>query len=252
MSAPLVLNPWPRALPRHFKDRVRMKQSPLDGILPHMKAAVFQELEARRRRFLDPELTGLTNTYNETSFINSGDFTAVANTAAEGSIIGGLNLQPYLPANYFVQQGAQLRGIRLLARGVLSTTSTPTIIFQVRLGTTSGSSYLSGASIGVSAAITTASGVTNKWWELRLDLVCKTSGIGTGNATLSGAGYVMSPGGFAAPYAYPLEPTTPDTATWTQVFDASLTQFVNLSVTWSAASSSNTITCKQLFMDAIG
>lgn len=249
---PFALNPWPRAIPRHFSDRVKLLQSPLDGLLPAMKADVFAQMEARRRKFLEAEATGLTNTYNETYFINSADHSAVANTTSETSLLAGTNQQPYIPANYFLQQGSQLRGLRILARGVLSTTSTPTLIFQARLGTTSGSTYLSGASIGVSAAITTAAGVTNKWWELRLDLICRVGAIGTGNATLAGSGYVTSPGGFAAPYIYPLEPTTPDTATWTQTFDASLTQFVNLSVTWSAASASNTIICKQLMVDAIG
>ncbi len=79
-------------------------------------------------------------------------------------------------------------------------------------------------------------------------MTCRTVGTGTGNSTLSGAGYVQSPGGFASPFVYPLEPTTPDTATWTQTFDNSLTYFINLSVTWSASSASNTITCKALRM----
>ncbi len=131
---------------------------------------------------------------------------------------------------------------------MLGTTSTPTIIFQWRFGTTSGSSFLSGASVGVSVAITTGSGVTNQWWESWLDVICYTAGTGTGNTSLSCAGVVSCPGGFASPFSYALEPTTPPTATWSAVIDNAVTQFVNLSVTWSASSASNTVTCKKLKM----
>ncbi len=54
--------------------------------------------------------------------------------------------------------------------------------------------------------------------------------------------------GFASPFTYAIEPTTPDTATWTAVIDASLTYYLNVSVTWGTSSSSNTITLKQLLL----
>jgi hypothetical protein len=192
--------------------------------------------------------SGTTGTWTELMWSNSADFTALASSASEGSLISGLNDQPVLSALFFHNKVGRYRSISLLARGVFSNTGTPTLTFQARLGTTAGSSYLSGTSVGVSAAITTGSGVTNKWWELRLDLTCYTPGIGTGNTTLSGSGYVMSPGGFAAPYVYALEPTTPDTATWTSTIDNALTQYLNLSATWSASDALNTIKCKQLYV----
>lgn len=183
-------------------------------------------------------------------FANRADFTEFKNSSSEGSLLAGLNLQPFLPPGYF-DQFSFGRGLLLKASGVLSTTGTPTIIFQARLGTTSGSSYLSGTSVGVSAAITTGSGVSNKWWELELLLHCYTPGIGSTNTTLSGAGKVTCPVGFASPYVYSLEPTTPDTATWTSTIDSSLAQYLNLSVTWSAADNSNKITCKNLMLLAL-
>jgi hypothetical protein len=54
--------------------------------------------------------------------------------------------------------------------------------------------------------------------------------------------------GFASPYRYPVEVTTPDTATWTQTFNGNSTYYLNLSLTWSASSASNTATCKELRM----
>lgn len=197
-------------------------------------------------------MSATTGTWSELMFANSADYTAFNTSNAEGSLLaGGNNEQPVIPALYFFNKQGRQRTIRLTAQGVCGSTGTPTMTWQLRLGTTSGSAYLSGASIGVSAAITMASSVTNKFWYLQMIWTLYTGGIGTGNATLSGAGYVMSPGGFASPFAYAMEPTTPDTATWTQVFDGSLTQYVNLSATFGTSSSSNTCTVKSLLLEGM-
>lgn len=209
-------------------------------------------LEAQRvKTLLDERQGGTTTQWSELMFVNGADYSAFNSSASEGSILGGTNQQPSIPALYFDAAKGHRRTIAIEAQGVLGTTSTPTITFQVRMGTSQGSSSLTGASIGVSAAITTASGVSNKWWYLYLLLTNYTPGQGSGNDTISGAGYVESPGGFASPFKYALEPTTPDTATWTQTFDAAVTQWINLSVTWSASSASNTITCKQLLLHGL-
>lgn len=193
----------------------------------------------------------MTGTWAETLFTNTADHTELASSAAEASLLAGTNRQPYLPADYFVGTGAPGRGIRILARGVLSTTASPTIIFQARLGTTVGSTFLSGTSVGVSGTITCGATVSAKWWELELDLICTVVGQGTTNLTLSGAGKVTSPSGFLTPFIYPIEPSTPDTATWTSTLDGSLRQWLNLSATWGTSSASNKITCKQLIVKGL-
>ncbi len=182
-------------------------------------------------------------------FRNTTDFTAFNTSSSEGSILAAtVPIQPILPPKFFEMPG---KALRIKASGIISCTSTPTIIFQARLGTTSGSAYLSGTSVGISTAITMASGITNKKWDLELDLICNTPGIGSGNCTLSCNGNVWSPGGFASPFMYALEPTSPDTATWTATLDMALAQYFNLSATWNANSSSNTITCKALTVLAL-
>ena len=189
-------------------------------------------------------MSARTGTWTEAFFVNRADGSAVVSTASEATLLNGLNDQPIIPALFF--DGNKVgKAIKLWAKGVFSNTGTPTMIFQVRLGTTQGSS-LAGNSIGVTTAITTASGITNQQWELYLDLVCTVPGFGTNNCTVAGAGWVDSPGGFASPFKYALQPTTPPTGTWTVTFDASLTQYINLSMTWSASSASNTCTLKQL------
>ena len=183
----------------------------------------------------------------ECLFSNRVDATAFNTSASEGSLLTGLNEQPVFPAGFWDQGGRGFgKAVTIQAMGILGTTGTPTYIYQLRLGTTAGASYLSGTSLGISAAITTGSGVSNKFWILSHTFCCNTPGIGSGNTTLSGAGYVMSPTGFASPLIYPLEPTTPDTATWTLTIDNSVTQYLNVSVTPSASSASNTHTLKQL------
>lgn len=179
-------------------------------------------------------------------FSEATDFSAVSNTGSETSVLGGVNRQPRIPPDFFDSVASAGRRLRLRCSGVLSTTGTPTIIFQVRSSTTVGSGTLSGASVGVSPTITTGSGVTNVKWDLELDITGKTIGQGTNNCTLSCQGKVYCPTGFASPFFYPLQPTTPPSATWTATIDATLEQFLNVSITWGTPSSSNTLTCKDI------
>jgi hypothetical protein len=223
-----VIKPRPRSAGRAWHDYMAERRA--------------VEIEERESSIKNSFVTG---TCTELMFQNGADYSALASSNSEGSLLSGVNEQPWIPAFFF---SVKKKSISLLARGVFSNTGTPTMTFQWRLGSTSGSTYLSGTSVGVSAAITTQSGVSNVFWESRLDLTVYTPGIGSGNTTLAGAGYVMSPAGFAAPYFYPLEPTTPNTATWTATVDDSVTLYCNLSQTWSASSSSNSILTKWLQM----
>lgn len=192
--------------------------------------------------------SGLTGTWSEIFFANRADFTTLSSFTTEASLLaGGGNELPTIPALFFANKAGDRRAIKILARGVFSVTGTPTYLWTVRLGTTAGSTFLSGTQVGCTAAATAGSGVTNQLWQLELDLICTTPGSGSGNTTLSGAGMVFS-GGLASPFMYPIEPTTPPTATWTATIDNSLTQYINISATCSASSSSNTITCKQLLV----
>lgn len=188
----------------------------------------------------------LGRSYADCFFAGTGDFTALSSFTSEASLLAGTKRQPIVPAGFLANPDAAARILTFRAMGVLSCTGTPTYTFTCRLGTTAGDSSLTGTAVGVSAAITCASGITNKWWELVLTLVCRTPGIGSGNVTVAGAGYVNSPGGFASPFTYPLEPTTPDTATWTATLQGEVANYFNLSVACSVSSASNTITCKHL------
>jgi len=182
-------------------------------------------------------------------FTNVADHTTLSSFTSEASLLGGTNLQPLLEAFYFDPQNhGRGKAVRLVAKGLLSCTGTPTYLFTVRLGTTAGSSYLAGTVVGVTAALTCQSGISNKQWELDLLLVCRTPGIGTNNCTLAGAGWLTCPGGLASPFQYPVQPSTPDTATWTATVDGGLAQYFNLTAACSASSASNAIVCKEIML----
>lgn len=236
--------------PRTFRPLARIAgySGVYPGPRPSDRRAVAEAIR-RRERSHAVRCSGITQTWAEAIYTNTADYTAISSFTTETSLLSGINRQPVIPALFFDLGGRAVgRMISIVGKGVLSTTGTPTYLLTIRLGTTSGPSYISGTAVGVTAAITTQSGVTNKWFEFRLDLICTAVGIGTGNTTLAGSGYWNSPGGFASPGSYPMEPTTPDTATWTATIDNSATQYVNCSVTSSASSASNTLTLKQLYV----
>ena len=185
-------------------------------------------------------------TWTNCLYTNRADFTAVASFTAESTLLAGQNMQPTIPFNTFGDPAAFGRALKVRARGVLSTTGTPTYQFTLRLSTTEGAATLTGSIIGISAAITTASGAANAAWHLDMDVHCGTPGQGTTNATLICAGEVWSPTGFASPFRYALQPTTPESATWTRTLNGGQPQYLNLTATCSASSASNTVTCKML------
>jgi hypothetical protein len=189
--------------------------------------------------------------WQELVWANVTDGTALASSSSEGSLLAGLNEQPVFEAFTFAGPMRGRRTFRIRAAGVFSNTGTPTLTFQLRLGTTAGASDLTGASLAQSTAISTSSGVTNVLWELEYVGTVRTPGLGTGNATVSGWGVVRSPAGFASPFAYAMAPSIGSPAGWTQTFNAGLDQFINLSATWSASSASNTITLKHMTVELL-
>jgi len=173
---------------------------------------------------------------------------------SEAGLLQGDTKQPVLPAFTFdptLGTNPVGRRFRLQASGVFSTTGTPTLIFQARLGASGVTTY-SGTSIAQSVAITTSSGVTNVGWSMWLEIMCFASGQGGNNMTLTTFGFVESPAGFASPFKYLLAPGSGAPQTWHQAsFDATAAYYLNLSVTWSASSSSNTITLKDMYGEQI-
>ena len=118
--------------------------------------------------------------------VSLADHTTLSGFTSEDSLLKGTNQLPVFPALYFDGALGRGRRFRFQAKGVLSCTGTPTYTFTVRLGATG--TAATDTVIGISAAITCASGITNKPWELNLELTCRTPGQGAGECGWPWAG----------------------------------------------------------------
>lgn len=188
--------------------------------------------------------------YCKALFANhKADYTQLDTFTSEASLLSGNALQPRVPTGLFDGPDAVGRTLLLRARGIVGSTGTPTFTFTVRLGTTVAA--ITDAACASSAAITTASGVSNKRWELELFLTCRTPGQGAGATTFSVDGKVGSGGGFATTQAwYALTGGLGgESGTWTVApanFDPVKENYFNLSAACSASSGSNLLKCKSL------
>lgn len=164
----------------------------------------------------------------------TADGTAVANTTTETAVHPAF----VLPANY-MQDG---RRLRITASGKLSTTGTPTMTFALRWG------GAAGTLLATTEALTMGSGVANvNWW---VDLIVQTRTNGSSGSLMimgkcfvhTAAGTVLmnvfGVSGFDAPAAVGSLDLTVDTS-------------LALTAKWSAASSSNTLTCVDFAPEAL-
>jgi len=165
-------------------------------------------------------------------------------TEVQCNDVAGMGVQAHLPPDFWLPTPGQIgRGIRIVARGILSTTATPTYTFTIRSGAAGATTT---AILLGTAAITTGSGVSNQYWELQGDVIATTMGGAGTNTTVRGTGHIHS-GGFAAPYIYPAwgGAATPGTVA---TVDTSITNYINFNIACSASSASNSVTIHELLV----
>jgi hypothetical protein len=179
---------------------------------------------------------------------NKADGSANANTNAETGMYTGLTDQPFLPAGFLAGNQGTNRLLQLHASGVGSTTSTPTVVGQWRLGSTQGVTQTGGTSIAQNAAFTCASSVTNASWFSDVYLQCRVAGMGSGNCTVSVAGKIN--GTLFSSLESIMVPGSGSPQTWTTTFDATPALYAVFNWTWGTASASNTATLKRSFLAA--
>lgn len=187
----------------------------------------------------------LTGTNTELIYASTSAGTAKNTFTSEVQIndTTGMGVQPHLPADFWLPNNTSKgRGIRIVARGILSSTATPTYTFTVRLGAAGNTSS---AIILGSAALTTGSTVTNQIFEFEGDVILTTLGAAGTNSTVQGTGLLTCPGlatSIASLYGGAASPGTVATV------DTSITNYINFNVACSASSASNTITLQQLLV----
>lgn len=191
----------------------------------------------------------LTGTNTELLYASTAAGTAKNTFTSEVTIndTAGMGAQAFLPKGFFGQAGAKSaavgKAVRIVARGILSSTGTPTYTFTVRFGSAANTTL---AIVLGSAALTTGSGVANQMFELEGDIVLETLGASGTNSTVRGIG-MLACGGLASPFTYPVWGGAASPGTVSTV-DTTIDNFINFNVTCSASSASNTITLQQLLV----
>jgi hypothetical protein len=180
----------------------------------------------------------------ELIYVNTTSFTAKNTFTTEVQIndVAGGGVQASLPP-FFFMPGPYGGGksLRVTARGILSSTGTPTFTFALRMGT---AGSITSAIVLGSAAVTTGATVTNQLFEFEGDVVMRTMGAAGANSTVQGLGLVTS-SGFAAPYTYPIFAGAASPGTVATV-DTSIENYLNFNVACSASSASNSVQLLQL------
>ena len=170
--------------------------------------------------------------------VGTGAGTALNNTTSLTDISPAP--QAVIPANYL----AVGQRLRLTAYGIYSNTSTPTLLLGV---------YFNGVAntlLAATAANATPSGVTNVPWQVVLDIYVRSVGS-AGSVWCNGTATVfqtLAGGASGNPLIYSL-PTTQ-----TQPISSLNTTNSNtltVGAQWGTASSSNTITCEDAYVETL-
>lgn len=188
-------------------------------------------------------MSALTGTYGELIYTSlvAGAAKASFTTEVQINDTTTMGVQAHLPPDFWLPNNSAVgKTVRIVARGILASTGTPTYTFTVRGGA---SGATTGAILLGSGALTTGSGVSAQIWEFEGEFVVKTMGAAGANTSGTGTGLLSSSG-----TANKIDPiwgggATPGTVT---TLDTSITNYINFNVACSASSSSNTITLQSL------
>ena len=186
----------------------------------------------------------LTGTNTELVYASTTAGTAKNTFTAVAQIndVAGMGVQCHLPPDFWPPSPTAVgKGIKIIARGIISTTGTPTITLTIRSGAAGSTSA---AILLGTAALTTSSGISNQPWELQGDIFLVSQGAAGANSTVRGTGMLICPGLATAVVGAGANAslTTPTATT----FDASITNYINVNATFSASSASNSIQLQSL------
>lgn len=153
---------------------------------------------------------------------NTSDSSAISDTASETNFSTTRTLSSSL---------WKVGGIfRLTASGVYSTTGTPTLTFRVKLGSTN---------VVVFTAKTGINNASNQSWLIEADIVCRTTGS---------SGTIMGYGRIHINTSAGVDTSEVVINSSTTSINTTANQILQISLTWSAASTSNTATMKNYIL----
>lgn len=167
-------------------------------------------------------------------------------TEAQLNPTASMGVQAHLPPDFWLPNNNQIgRGIRVVARGLLgTTTSAPNYTFNLRGG--AAGNITTNPLLAGTGAVTMAASLTNVAWEWSCDLMLAAIGAAGANSTLQGQGMLFVGGVSGAPYPVVGGGTVP-TTTVTNV-DTSITNYLNFNVACNTSNAANTVTLNQLLV----
>ena len=174
---------------------------------------------------------------NWAALLNSPQQTAAGTALASSTTLTDISPGPQytLPANYSGNGTAFL----LIASGIFSNTSTPTLKLGFYLG------GVAGVSLADSGAVTTTTGATNWQWRMEAVVVIRSNGS-TGTAWTQGVLHLGTSATVLAPI--PLPAAAPSAVT----IDTTTAKVISVGAQWGTSSSSNTTTCQGLQVVSLG
>lgn len=152
------------------------------------------------------------------------------------------NPQYVLPPNTITTVGQTLH---MVAGGVYSNTSTPTLVlgFYKNTQTTSGATGVGGAAIAATTTVTTGSSQSNMPWYM--ELYATFTAVGS-SATILSYGLVSIGLTTTTQTIQTIPFTTPQTAV---SFNSTVPNLLTVGATWGTNSASNTLTCNMFTVD---
>lgn len=183
-------------------------------------------------------MSAITGTWGELIYQSTAVGTAKNTFTSEALIndTAGMGSQAVLPPWFFLPQNGIAKTLRIVACGILSTTSAPTFTWTVRLGASGTTAPI----ILGSTALTAGTTVTNKQWWLDGIVTMRTIGAAGANSTVFGAGEVWSTLGLASPFGGELWAGAAQPGTVATV-DISIANFISFNAACGTSSASNSI-----------
>lgn len=185
-----------------------------------------------------------TGTNTELLYASTAVGSAKASFTSEAQIndVAGMGVQAHLPADFWFPNRAQPgRGIRIVARGLIGSTASPTFTLTVRAGASGNTT----SAILLGSAALTAANNSAQVWEMQGDVILTTIGGAGANSTVQGIGTLITPGlanTISPVYGGAASPGTVAT------LDTSVTNYININAACSASNASNTIQLQQLLV----
>jgi hypothetical protein len=234
---------------KKLRELENVVSKPVDLELESYRAVRYRYIAESGKVYKVPSVGGgsfTTGTQAEVIYSNKSAGTAKNTFTTEAQIndTAAMGTQAKVPASVWYDSTTRTSTLRCTARGIISSTATPTYTWTTRFVSTGG------VIIAGTAGLVTLTTITNKLWEMEWDTQVVTMAAAGNNSTIRSAGLLSSPAGLATPGVYEVwgNASQPGTAT---TVDISIDNLIFFDATSSASSASNGFTLLQLIIQGL-